>query len=401
MRRNLLIAQTIAGAPLHAATLLIIEAQQAVSFAIPPGVDTLTLPALRKALDGQVAPRSLEISLQKLIAMRARAILGALEAFEPDVLIVDHLPRGAVMELDPTLEFLRRGGHTRCVLGLRDVLEAPETVQREWKNAANEDAIRDYYDAVWVYSDPKVCDHAREYHFSPEVAQKLRYTGYLDQRKRADSANSQGDELIAPLGLPRGRLALCLVGGGQDGARLAEAFAEADLPPGVAGVIATGPFMPPEVLRRLRYAAARNPQLRVLDFVAEPTLLLSRAERVIAMGGYNTVCEVLSFAKHALIVPRATPRREQLIRAERLRDLGLLDVLPADDISPGALTSWLARDLWAPPRVRARIDLGGLARLPHLLEDVLAAPPPALWKQRRDAEDPAHRYARQRAPARW
>ena len=33
------------------------------------------------------------------------------------------------------------------------------------------------------------------------------------------------------------------------------------------------------------------------------------------MGGYNTYCEILSFDKPALIVPRMRPRLEQLIRA--------------------------------------------------------------------------------------
>ncbi len=32
------------------------------------------------------------------------------------------------------------------------------------------------------------------------------------------------------------------------------------------------------------------------------------------MGGYNTYCEILSFDKPALIVPRLQPREEQLIR---------------------------------------------------------------------------------------
>src|SRR3712207_9415316 len=65
----------------------------------------------------------------------------------------------------------------------------------------------------------------------------------------------------------------------------------------------------------------------VLEFVPEPALLLARADFVVAMGGYNTVCEALSFEKRALIVPRVTPRREQMVRAERLRDRGLIDVL--------------------------------------------------------------------------
>src|SRR5206468_3876867 len=133
-------------------------------------------------------------------------------------------------------------------------------------------------------------------------------------------------------------------------------------------------FMPRETQQRLRQRAATHPRLRVVELVREPALLLQQADRVIAMGGYNTICEVLSFEKRALIVPRVRPQREQLIRAERLRDLGLLDVLHPDELNPRALTEWLARDLGPPPRVRDRIDLNGLTRLPHLLREVLASP---------------------------
>ena len=45
------------------------------------------------------------------------------------------------------------------------------------------------------------------------------------------------------------------------------------------------------------------------------------------MGGYNTYCEILSFDKPALIVPRVQPREEQLIRARRAAELGLIDML--------------------------------------------------------------------------
>jgi predicted glycosyltransferase len=373
MRRNLLIAQVLASAQWQAGVLMVAEARQASAFAMPPRVDCLTLPALRKKADGRCKPRYLGISLQELVTLRARTIRAALEAFEPDVLIVDHLPRGAVNELDPTLESLRARGRTRCVLGLRDVLEDPATVRREWHQAANEDTIREHYDAIWVYGDPAVYDLVPAYRLPLHVAEKVRYTGYLDQRLRFKRAEDEGAELLTDLAPPPNRLMLCLVGGGQDGAHLAEGFAQADLPPDATGVIVAGPFMPPEVQRRLRDRAALNPRVRLVQFLSEPTVLLSRADRVVAMGGYNTVGEVLSFEKWALIVPRADPRPEQRIRAERLRDLGLLDVLHPNRVSPRALSEWLARDLGPPPRARDRIDLNGLARLPHLLAEVLAA----------------------------
>ena len=48
------------------------------------------------------------------------------------------------------------------------------------------------------------------------------------------------------------------------------------------------------------------------------------------MGGYNTFCEILSFDKRALIVPRTVPRLEQFIRASRAQELGLVRMLPDD-----------------------------------------------------------------------
>jgi predicted glycosyltransferase len=115
---------------------------------------------------------------------------------------------------------------------------------------------------------------------------------------------------------------------------------------------------------------AGQTRLRVVEFIPEPAPLLQRADRVIAMGGYNTVAEVLSFEKPALIVPRA---EEQSVRAERLRELGLVDVLHLNDLHPAALTEWLSRDVEA-PQVHQRIDFDGLSRLPRLLEEVLAGP---------------------------
>jgi predicted glycosyltransferase len=117
----------------------------------------------------------------------------------------------------------------------------------------------------------------------------------------------------------------------------------------------------------------------VLEFISNPDLLLSRADRIVSMGGYNTTCEVLSYEKHALIVPRSKPRHEQQIRAERLHALGLLEVLPPDQVSPQALSEWLCRDLGPPPRVRERIDLNGCARLPALLREVLTASRSSNW----------------------
>jgi predicted glycosyltransferase len=371
MRRNLLIAHSLMRAPLQPVVLMIAGAREAGGFAFPPGVDCVTLPALRKDAPGQYGSRHLDISLQDLRALRANILRAVLEEFEPDVLLVDNVPRGAVRELDPALAALRTRGRTRCVLGLRDVLDEPQVVRWEWHRAANEDALREYYDAVWVYGDPNVyrLDHA--YQFSPDLAAKIRYTGYLDQTARTEPDPCMNQDSSHASELPPGRLVLCLVGGGQDGARLAEAFAQADLPDGTIGVILTGPFMPADTRQRLMRSASGCSRLHVLQFVNEPGFLLRRAERVIGMGGYNTVTEVLSYDKHALIVPRVQPRLEQLIRAERLRDLGILDMLHPDELDPLALSTWLQREPGEKVSSRGRVDLNGLRRLPCYLNELL------------------------------
>src|SRR5260370_9376037 len=76
--------------------------------------------------------------------------------------------------------------------------------------------------------------------------------------------------------------------------------------------------------------AARLLKLRTITFDARLENLMARAAGIVAMGGYNTFCEILSFDKPALIVPRTTPRLEQFIRAQRPAQLGLLPLLPRD-----------------------------------------------------------------------
>lgn len=370
LRRNLLVAQALSRSPRPPVTLLLAEAREAGAFALPPGADCVSLPALRKSATGVCVPRNLPLATQNVIGLRRSVLTAALEAFDPDVLVVDHLPRGALRELEPALTRLRARG-ARAVLGLRDVLEEPEVVRREWEAAANDKAIRSWYDAIWVYGDPSVYDVAREVPLPPDIAAMVTHTGYLDSRLRLECASAGYDASLSSLGLPPDPLIVCMLGGGSDGAPLAHAFLEATLPPGATGLLVTGPFMPAPLRRRLHVRAAENPRVRVVDFLTEPVLVMERAERVISMGGYNSLCDVLSFGKPALIVPRTHPRREQFIRAQRLSARGMVDVLTPDRLTSERLSSWLAREPAVPARGAPAVDLNGLARLPGLLADVL------------------------------
>ncbi len=145
-----------------------------------------------------------------------------------------------------------------------------------------------------------------------------------------------------------------------------------ELPHGVNGIVLTGPYMDPKVRQRLCRHTEKNHRFRVLDFVQEPTSLLRNADCVVAMGGYNTICEILSFGKPAMIVPRVVPRKEQLILAKRLKDLGVIDMLHPDQLEPKMLTDWLKRNVGHPPQdFHNRIKMNGLTSIIELLKDLL------------------------------
>jgi predicted glycosyltransferase len=357
VRRNLAIAEALSASGLEPDILLISGASIARAFELPPGTDCLTLPSFDKDDAGSYRPRSLSVSLPELTELRSRIIHAAIES---DVFVVDKTPRGVCGELQPVLAHLQRSGRTRCVLGLREVLDSPSVAMREWHRMDGEGAVRDHYDAVWIYGDRRVFDPVAEYHLSPLVASKITFTGYI--------AGRLPDPLPAADDGPS--YSLCWVGGGADGHRVARAFAAAPMPEGQAGVILTGPFMPDALRSDLADAAEARKEITVIDFVEDPRPLLLRAASVVSMGGYNSVCELVSFKKRALIVPRVRPRVEQLIRAERMSKLGILQYVHPDELTPTVLGRWLGSEALEVPRP-ASIDMDALDRIPALVDELL------------------------------
>ena len=371
LRRNLMIAHALRQSPLCPDILMIVGMREAGAFEMPAGVDCLALPAYAKGGDGSYRPRDLGADLRRLTGLRARTIEAAVRGFDPDLMLVDNVPRGALHELDPTLEALAARGRARLVLGLRDVIDTPAVVRRQWLRQRNFEAVRRYYSDVWIYGDPAFYDIVEDCGLQGAFAGKARHVGYIDHAARLASGFAVPDR-DAVLGDDSRPYVLCAVGGGRDGAALCEAFAATPLPAGHRGILVTGTQMPAATRESLRMRAASRDDLTVVDFVREPIALMQGAARIVSMGGYNTVCEVLSLGRPALIVPRARPRAEQAIRAERLAAQGMVGMLHPDRLSPAAIAAWLAAP--PPPRAaeaRTHLDLGGLARVRALAEHAL------------------------------
>ena len=180
VRRNMLLAQSVLEAHPDADVLLLSGVRESGAFKLPQGADSVTLPTYFKTSEGKYIPRSLGNDITRLVKIRKEIISAALDAFEPDIVIIDNVPRGAMNELDNILpELASRGTH--IILGVRDIIDEPEAVLNQWEKLKNIEIIRLYFSEIWVYGDPNLYDFIKEYRLPEDICEKLRYVGYLDQ----------------------------------------------------------------------------------------------------------------------------------------------------------------------------------------------------------------------------
>lgn len=309
------------------------------SFDFRARVDFVRIPGVIKLRNGEYTALNLHIDLEKTLSMRSSIIKHTAEIFDPHVFIVDKEPLGLRGEVHETLIMLKKRG-SHLVLGLRDVMDSPELLAPEWKRKNVMPALRNLYDAIWVYGLPQICKPLESIEMPDSVLRKLTYTGYL---RRSVPQSSD----VAPLEITRNPYVLATTGGGGDGEALIEwilrAYETDPLLPYPA-LLVLGPFMQPELQANFRARAAKLKRVEAITFDTHMESLVADAVGVIAMGGYNTFCEILSLDKRAILLPRTAPRREQFIRASRAQELGLVQMLEyQDDLDPKVMAAALRR----------------------------------------------------------
>jgi predicted glycosyltransferase len=379
LRRCRAIAHSLVDAD-EALSVLILSGSPIIgSFDFRSRVDFVRIPGVIKLRNGEYVSLNLHIDIEETLAMRSSIIRHTADIFDPDMLIVDKEPLGLRGEVRPTLDLLRERG-TPLVLGLRDVMDDPNALETEWERKNAVPALSDYYNEIWVYGLPQICDPLAGIRLPASVRRRMVYTGYL-RRNAPDTAGA------APLdGLPDGEFLLVTGGGGGDGDGLFDwvlAAYEHDpggLPP---ALLVFGPFMQPDTLAVFAARAAKLPQMRTLTFDPRLENLMARAAGVVAMGGYNTFCEILSFDKPALIVPRTAPRLEQYIRAQRAAELGLVAVLSDDGIHDPRKMAAALLQLAQQPQPSAVVIPGlldGMASVNRLARKWLGADRTVRWR---------------------
>ena len=320
LRRTLTLAGALARQVPSAEILITTGSPCATHFALPDGVEIVKLPSVSKDAKGSYVPRSLGGDLASLVRLR-RALLSEVQrSFNPDVLVVDHQVLGLGDELQDVLAATRAAG-TRTILGLRDIIDAPDVVAREWGRPAARQALREWYDRVCVYGDPRIFDARAEYPVPEELRANLEFVGYVGRAvvpERAERAAGAPKQVLAT------------VGGGEDGYERLSTYLDALELGGCdwESTVVCGPLLDQEQFKTLKRRARRLSGCEITSFHADLPHLLSKSDAVVAMSGYNTSVEIMQSRVPAVLLPRCVPRREQLIRAERMQAAGLAQCLP-------------------------------------------------------------------------
>jgi predicted glycosyltransferase len=333
-RRNLAIATALTVASSRASVLLATSADEIHSLGVPPRVDVVKLPGLRKVANEQYTGRRLRIGGTGVINVRNSLLQATVESFRPSVLLVDKHPLGARGELVPAIATIRGAGG-RTVLGFRDILDDPEQVRAEWRQADIPAAIEAHYDRVLVYGHPAVLDPAKEYGLPAAVASRTRFTGYVCNPPPVDQMTRDAfpRSLIKPDGRPT---VLATAGGGEDGFAILEAFIEAAAGADWHAIVVAGSQSSPEKRQELRESAERA-GVTYHTFVRGLDAWFVAVDCLVCMGGYNTIAEALSRGTPTVCVPRIVPRTEQLIRAEAFSRLGLMRYVHPDRLTGDSL----------------------------------------------------------------
>ncbi len=323
LRRNRKIARTVLRHIPNARIRLASGSGLAETFPPVPGLDLVRLPSVTKQPDGTYLPTDGQENLTTLLGRRSGILTDAVAEFRPDIFISDKEPLGLLGELEQTLG--RLGDEAFKILGLRDVLDDPGLLRAEWSSRDIVWRLPGLYDEIWIYGPDWFYEPLARLDLPASVLSICRHVGYLG----ADNAE-EPDQRSSPTGaMPRPYI-LITAGGGEDGANLMNqvlAACECKVPIGCHLVLLFGPLMNSSCRINLERRAAKLPNIRVIDFSSDPSRLLAEAEAAVAMCGYNTFCEILEADKPVLFIPRESPRKEQLIRAERASELGVASVL--------------------------------------------------------------------------
>ncbi len=372
LKRTLTLANYLGACRPSSSQFIVTGSPVAHGFPYPARTDYVKLPSVVKVGAGKYESRHVSMPFTDILEVRREMLLSVGRHFRPDALLVDHSPGGLGGEVVDTLRYLKQTApQSRLILGLRDIVDEGPRVRKAWTREGVYELLDDMYDRILVYGSEQIFDVVSAYCLSARAAAKTHYVGYLRREPGARSAT----QIRTELHMQTDRLVVVTAGGGGDGYELFRAVLDAlrlrSGPVGFDCVLILGPLMSASDRDNLRELTFGRASVHVLDFTPDAASYIGAADVVVSMGGYNTVCEILSFERPAIVVPRVAPRKEQLIRAQALHERGLIRMIPHDHLSPRRLLDELNHLLKDPPRMSGGLSMDGLAAVAEELQTLL------------------------------
>jgi predicted glycosyltransferase len=341
IRRSMAIASHLLGPRVN--ILILTGSPIAGRFYFPEQIDFVRIPGMIKKTNEEYLPLSIKINARHALDIRKNIITATVKAFQPQLFIVDKEPLGLKREVLPALQWLKRcRPGTRTILGLRDIMDDALTTRQEWQEKGVYQILEELYSEIWVYGNRDFYDPIVEYGISDAVSPKIHFTGYIPrkvpspegvQNARREHGVQEGEKLV-----------VVTTGGGGDGFAVMDTYLKMlESENGAApfkSLLITGPFMP-KAERKTINKRSRKLGVRMYHFYRQMEKIFAAADVVVSMGGYNTLCEILSQRTVSLVIPRETPRKEQMIRALTFKRQNLIDYIPWDDLSPTLLRNKL------------------------------------------------------------
>ncbi|MFQ5498208.1 MAG: glycosyltransferase family protein [Candidatus Zixiibacteriota bacterium] len=375
LQRCLKICRALVDRDSDISILLVTGSPWAHRYRFPERVDYLKMPAVRKVGTNQYVPRSLKTSFDRVYALRKDLLLQSVQTFDPHLLLVDHAPVGMRGELLPALQWHRQHRPQAVrVLGLRDIVDEPAYVIDHWKRNGIYEIMDRMYERIAIYGSRAIFDLVAAYQIPPELHSRIEYCNYVSNYE-VDTSEEVESKNERPL-------IVVSIGGGDGAAEevignyldMVEQYAstlQAD------SIVVTGPFISSDLLRQY-HSRCDNLPVEVRRFVSNLSSYMRRSDLIVSTGGYNTVTESIGYGRRALLIPRVVYREEQLMRARRFAELGLVKFIHPKDVTARLLFDMVSEmlDDQSCPLTEARrigrIPLDGAHRIAALCCDAMA-----------------------------
>ena len=350
-------------------------------FELPPEVETVYLPALREEA-GILKPLDETQSLEAIKAERTQKLLAVFEQFQPDCLMTECFPFSKAkveFELIPLLDRVQASPRQIPIIcSLRDLIMTQVMTDkvRAKKEARVIRLINQYYHGVLFHADGNFQRLQDSFSQVEALTCEIIDTGYVAQSPPKVLPLTAED--IAGLNHPS-PIIVVSAGGGRHGYPLLNAVIAAS--PRLADTLPhqiyafAGPFMPAEDFAELQRVAADKSNVILRRYTSRLIDFLHKAELSISLGGYNTTMNLLRTGVRSLILPSPAKNQadEQRMRAEKLAQLGVLDLIESSDLAPEPLIQAITTRLNYPP-TDYRFNLQGAENTAHYLQMLLAKP---------------------------